>query len=235
MAYKIDLHCHSWFSADGMSTPEELVAAARARGLDGFAITDHNTCAGYHAMVEQGMARADGQPVDGLLIIPGIEVSTAEGHLLCLGVLLPDGLKGTPAAEVCRMVHALGGLAIPAHPYDRFRAGIREQVLDRLEIDGLEVCNAASTLVRYNRRALDYARARGLAMTAGSDAHHHVVLGTAYTLVPAAEFSVRGILDQIPRGTLVHEGAISFRDAFFKTWSNVMRHRRIRPHVPVRA
>jgi predicted metal-dependent phosphoesterase TrpH len=41
----LDLHCHSRFSADGVAEPEALVAAARARGLHGFAITDHNTCA----------------------------------------------------------------------------------------------------------------------------------------------------------------------------------------------
>jgi hypothetical protein len=45
MKYRIDLHCHSRFSSDGVSEPEEMVQAARERGLHGFAITDHNTCA----------------------------------------------------------------------------------------------------------------------------------------------------------------------------------------------
>ena len=53
---------------------------------------------------------------------------------------------GTPALKVCRLVHQLGGIAIPPHPYDLFRAGIRESVLDTLEMDGLEVFNAATTL-----------------------------------------------------------------------------------------
>src|SRR5258708_1983262 len=38
MAIKIDLHCHSFFSGDGVSSPEQLIEAARAKGLDGFAI-----------------------------------------------------------------------------------------------------------------------------------------------------------------------------------------------------
>ena len=29
--------------------------------------------------------RQDGQPVDDFLVIPGVEVTTAEGHLLCIG------------------------------------------------------------------------------------------------------------------------------------------------------
>jgi hypothetical protein len=33
-----------------------------------------------------------------------------------------------------------GGLAVAPHPYDLFRAGIRESVLDALPLDGLEVC-----------------------------------------------------------------------------------------------
>ena len=96
MPYRLDLHCHSWFSGDGVSSPEALVASAKRRGLHGFAITDHNTCDAYHYMVDHEFARRDGQPVDGFLVIPGVEVSTAEGHLLCIGATLPR-LKGVPA------------------------------------------------------------------------------------------------------------------------------------------
>ena len=90
MTLRIDLHVHSFFSADGVSSPEDLVAAARGAGLNGFAITDHNTCDAVGYMTERGLMRADGQPVDGLLIVPGIEVTTADGHLLCLGCTLPS-------------------------------------------------------------------------------------------------------------------------------------------------
>ena len=157
MPYHIDLHCHSFFSGDGVSSPEALIASARKKGLHGFALTDHNTSDGCRYLLDKGLMREDGQPVDDFLIIPGVEVTTAEGHLLCLGVMLPN-LKGTPALEVCKMVHDLGGLAIPPHPYDLFRAGIRESVLDTLAMDALEVFNAATTLKRYNQMAFDYAQ-----------------------------------------------------------------------------
>jgi predicted metal-dependent phosphoesterase TrpH len=167
MPYNIDLHCHSWYSGDGVSAPEALIAAARKKGLHGFALTDHNTSDGCRYLMDKGLMREDGQPVDGFLIIPGNEVTTAEGHLLCLGVILPNDLKGTPAAEICKLVHSKGGLAIPPHPYDLFRAGIRQSVLDTLEIDGLEVFNAATTLKRYNKQAFEYATMKKLPMTAG--------------------------------------------------------------------
>jgi hypothetical protein len=231
MAFNIDLHCHSHFSGDGVSSPEENIATARARGLHGFALTDHNTADGCRYLLDQGLMREDGQPVDGFLIIPGVEVTTEEGHLLCLGVILPY-LKGTPAAEVCRLVHSKGGLAIPPHPYDLFRAGIREAVLDTLEIDALEVFNAATTFKRYNRMAYEYAVRRQLSMTAGSDAHHHAAMGTAFTILNTEDFSVRGILEQIKRGTELNARYLSRKDALRKTWNNLLRLRRKRVHRP---
>lgn len=230
MSYNIDLHCHSWFSGDGVSAPEALIAAARKKGLHGFAMTDHNTSDACRYMLDKGLMREDGLPVDNFVVIPGVEVTTAEGHLLCLGVILPH-LKGTPAAEVCKIVHEMGGLAIPPHPYDLFRAGIRESVLDTLEIDGLEVFNAATTLKRYNRYAFDYAQKRKLPMIAGSDAHHEAAIGTAYTILDPKEFSVRGLLDQIKIGTELNQRYLSPKEAFKKTWGNWLRLRKQRKHV----
>ena len=153
----IDLHCHSRFSADGVAEPEALVREARAKGFHGFAITDHNTCACVDYFLQNGYMNKEGLPVDGLLIIPGQEITTAEGHLLALGITLPD-LKGIPAIEAVALIHQAGGLAIPPHPYDFFRAGIREPVLETLDIDAVEVFNAATTLKRYNKHAFSYAQ-----------------------------------------------------------------------------
>lgn len=205
-----------------MSSPEELIATAKRKGLHGFAMTDHNTSDACRYMMDKGLMREDGQPVDGFLIIPGVEVTTAEGHLLCLGVMLPY-LKGTPAKEVCDLVHQEGGLAIPPHPYDLFRAGIRESVLDTLPMDGLEVFNAATTLKRYNEKAYEYAQRRQLPMIAGSDAHHESAIGTAYTILPTEDFSVRGILGQIAQGTALNQTYLTRWDKLRKTWNNWLR------------
>lgn len=231
MPYHIDLHCHSWFSGDGVSSPESLIEAARKKGLHGFALTDHNTSDGCRYLLDKGLVREDGQPVDNFLVIPGVEVTTAEGHLLCLGVILPY-LKGAPAAEVCKLVHELGGLAIPPHPYDLFRAGIRESVLDTLEIDALEVFNAATTLKRYNQMAFAYATARKLPMTAGSDAHHESAIGTAYTILHTDDFSVKGLLHQITCGTELNQRYLTPKDALRKTWNMLLRLRKKRVHLP---
>jgi len=227
MAFNIDLHTHTFFSGDGVSTPEENIAVARAKGLHGFAVTDHNTCDAITYLLDKGLMREDGQPVDDFLIIPGQEVTTEEGHLLCIGATIPD-LKGTPAREVCEIIHERGGLAIPPHPYDLFRAGIRFPVLETLPIDALEVFNAATTLRRYNRYAFEYARERGLPMTAASDAHHAQALGTAYTILDTEDFSVAGVLAQICKSNELNQQYLTPRDSVMKTWNNWMRLRRRR-------
>lgn len=231
MAFNIDLHTHTFFSGDGVSSPEENIAAARAKGLHGFAITDHNTCDAITYCLDHGLMREDGLPVDDFLIIPGQEVTTEEGHLLCIGTTLPD-LKGTPARKVCELIHERGGLAIPPHPYDLFRAGIRFPTLETLPIDALEVFNAATTLRRYNRYAFKYAQVRGLPMTAASDAHHSEALGTAYTILKTDDFSVKGMLAQIVQSNELSQHYLTPGDSIRKTWNNWMRLRR-RKRLPM--
>ena len=225
MPFNIDLHTHSFFSGDGVSSPEDLIAAARAKGLNGIAITDHNTCDAVNYLLETGLMRLDGLPVNDFLVLPGVEVTTADGHLLCIGAELPY-LKGKPAREVCDIIHERGGLAIPPHPYDLFRAGIRFSTLETLPVDAIEVFNAATTLRRYNRYAFKYAQLRKLPMTAASDAHHYAAVGTAYTIVNADDLSVKGILDQIVRGTELNQHYMTPKDSLRKTWNNWMRLRR---------
>jgi predicted metal-dependent phosphoesterase TrpH len=223
MPLHFDLHTHSFYSGDGVSTPDELIAGARRKGLHGLALTDHNTCEGMDYLLRKGLIRPDGQPVDGFLVIPGVEVSTREGHLLCLGVTLPN-MKGEPALEVCRAIHERGGLAIPPHPYDYLRAGIRESVLKTLEVDAVEVYNAATTFQFCNRKALQYARDCGYPMTSGSDAHHEDSVGTAYTILETEDLTLEGVLRQIVQpGNRLVQNPLTPRDKIRKTWNNWMR------------
>lgn len=222
MPLNIDLHTHSFFSGDGVSSPEEMIASARRKGLHGFALTDHNTCKGIDYLLKKGLIRPDGLPVDGFLIIPGVEISTDDGHLLCLGVTLPN-MKGEPAVEVCKEIHERGGLAIPPHPYDYFRAGIRESVIKTMQIDAMEVFNAATTFQSCNTKAYKYAEAHGLPMTAGSDAHHERAIGTAYTVLETEELTLENVMRQILLKNQLVMHPLSRVDKLRKTWNNWMR------------
>ncbi|HEX9429136.1 MAG TPA: PHP domain-containing protein, partial [Candidatus Bathyarchaeia archaeon] len=81
MKLKLDLHVHTSRSSDAFTSPEGLPAICRDRGLDGLAITDHNVLA---------------QDLDDeLVILPGIEISSRDGHIIGLGLSdpIPRGLS----------------------------------------------------------------------------------------------------------------------------------------------
>ena len=69
-------------------------------------------------------------------------------------------------------------------------------------------------------------------MTAGSDAHHEAAIGTACTILPTDDFSVKGILHQVKQGTELNEHYLTRRDKLRKTLNNWMRLRRKRGHLP---
>lgn len=222
MLHRFDLHVHTFFSADAASSPESLIAAARRKGLSGIALTDHNTCEAVDYCLAHGLMRPDGLPVDDFLLIPGVEVSTADGHLLCIGTTLPQML-GEPALDVERAIHAAGGVAIPAHPYDRWRAGIREEILDRMTTTVIEGFNAAVTSRDFNAEARAYAGSHGKTMTAASDAHHSSAVGTASTAFDLDELSVSALLAAIVRGGERNETYLTRVEGLKKHFGNWFR------------
>jgi hypothetical protein len=220
MLHRFDLHVHSFFSSDAASSPEELIAAARARGLSGIAITDHDTCEAHNYLVENGLARTDGLPAHGFLVVPGVEVSTADGHLLCIGTVLPD-MRGKPALDVMRAIEDRGGVAIPSHPYDHWRAGIREEVLDQLNLKAIEVFNAAAKK-EFNQQALAYAAGRGLSMTASSDAHHASAVAVSFTHFELDDLNLADLLRAIRKGGTPEGHYLSMREAMKKQFGALL-------------
>jgi len=96
-------HVHTTRS-DGRGTLDEVVAAARAAGLQFVVVTDHNVL----TREEQGWR-------GGVLVVEGTEASTAFGHVAALGVsraLTPEEREGDPLGAIA----ALGGAAVIAHP-----------------------------------------------------------------------------------------------------------------------
>src|SRR5580692_8805366 len=76
---RADLHIHSYGSShdvkDATMTPEAVVNTAIAEKLSLIAITDHNEITN----VQHALAAANGKP---MLVVPGVELSTPQGHLL---------------------------------------------------------------------------------------------------------------------------------------------------------
>src|SRR5674476_946985 len=131
---RLDLHVHSEYSPDSHSSIEAILKQAQEVGLDGIAITDHNSVLSFS--VASKLAEELGLD---LIIVPGAEISTREGHLIALGTtnLLPSGI---PANEVIEHVHDNGGIVVAPHPYAFFRKGIRN--LQDIRLDAVETFNS---------------------------------------------------------------------------------------------
>jgi len=177
---------HTSHSIDGSCSVEEVVAAAKAKGLDGVAITDHNSIAG-HPEVEKFSK-------GGFLVIPGVEVTSADGHIVGLGVskLIPRDLS---ANETVERIRKQGGIAIAAHP---FALGRRPGLVRKAKFDAIEVLNSRAFLLS-NPLARRFAERNKIPMVAGSDAHHRDEIGLAYTTVDC-EPKIESILEHIKTG-----------------------------------
>jgi predicted metal-dependent phosphoesterase TrpH len=192
---RLDLHSHSRYSPDSRLEPVEIVKVAKARGLDGIAITDHNAVEGV------ARAREYGRSI-GFLVIRGTEVSAQKGHILAYGVAeaLP---RDRPCAETVEAVLAVGGVPVAAHPY-RFWSGLGEEVTVGAAFAAYEVQNAR-TLGRGNVRARALAARMGVGATGGSDAHFLFEVGRAVTVVEGASTEAE-VLEALRRGRTRAEG-----------------------------
>lgn len=194
MSFRFDLHVHTRHSRDARGSVLELAEAAQQAGLHGFCITDHDTVAG-HAEIREA------QEATGLLIVPGIEVTTAAGHLLAIGCdrLVPKGLG---IEETAVLISQQKGVAVAAHPY-RFLTGIGPQALaDSANAGHLRVAEAINSRERsiVHENTLRASHALGLAATGGSDAHWVRDIGNAYTQFESMPGSARELVDAVRDG-----------------------------------
>lgn len=188
------MHIHTVYSRDSELELLELLRYARKLGI-GVGITDHNTVKGAAHGVKLGKAL-------GVSVLPGIEISTEEGHVIGynLDVEIPSGL---PAAETVEKIRDAGGFVVLPHPY-RLVSGLGDAVL-QLNCDAIEVQNSRNSR-RANRKALEIARKRKKGFSAGSDAHCLAEVGTSFVLGNAE--TLEGLLEEVAKGR-VRVGGVS--------------------------
>jgi predicted metal-dependent phosphoesterase TrpH len=140
--HSVDLHIHSYGGShdvkDPTMTPEAIVESAIRQNLCVIAITDHNS----NLNVQRAIDYAHENFADQVLVLPGVEVSTAHGHLLAyfapdrtadltkflsrLDLIGDMGADNTRTAksmtETIAEAEKLGGICIAAH-IDREKTG----------------------------------------------------------------------------------------------------------------
>jgi len=183
-----DLHVHSNYSKDSMITPKELVYYAKKRGLTAVAVADHNQIEGSIKI---------GKETD-FIVIPSMEVSSADGHIVALNLqeLIPRGLS---AAETVDKIHQAGGTAIAVHPYAWFKGSLSSHV-EEAKFDAVETLNASAfPFGRCKRKAIAIAQKLNLPQVGGTDAHYAPTVGYGYTILEC-EPSVEGIISAVREG-----------------------------------
>jgi predicted metal-dependent phosphoesterase TrpH len=185
-----DLHIHSNYSLDGLHSISQILRhVAQLEHVNVIAITDHDVLRGSLECVERA-------PRFNVQAIPGMEITTADGHLLAYFIQHPIP-AGRPLLETLARIGEQGGLAILPHPM-RFWGSHRWPALrealnhpeGRAVLVGIEVIDAWGE----NRHGVRLAAHYGLACCGNSDAHVLEAIGQTCTQFP-------------------DEGAISLREA----------------------
>ena len=208
----VDMHFHTRHS-DGHNSVAEVAAQAQRLGI-GIAVTDHNQIRGAMELTH----------VAGVLSIPGIEVTSAEGsHVLVyfyaaldlerfftrtvLPAMGPDRMSSTslPMEAVIEGARRLPSVVILPHPFSAAYTGVHnpyfpERRLTALYemVDGVEVINAEN-MNKWNLKSTVLGFNLGKGITGGSDGHRISQMGKAVT-VCRTKPCIESVLDDIRCG-----------------------------------
>jgi len=223
---KIDLHVHTVFS-DGDKI-DRIIAMAEKRGLDGIAITDHDTIRAVR--IARKLSK-------NLIIIPGIEVVTNIGHVLVLNIENPpkvDRGHKYDYLELFEWAKENNALTILAHPITSILKIVRHwEIISRYRPNAVEVYNSLYPLFPLSvRLSKIIAEKLNLPQTGGSDAHKYNQVGKCYTLINS-EKNVEEIVEKIRRGLTKTNGQpteigfrikalVSFLTASIKNPNNIL-------------
>lgn len=159
---KYDLHIHSKYSSDGVLEPQKIVKIAMKRGLNGIAITDHNTI--------KGGLEAKKYESEEFTVIVGSEIATEKGEII--GLFLSEEVKSRDLQNAIAEIKEQGGFVVLPHPFDELRHSAFHPTGEDVKfIDGVEGFNSRCVFQNYNKRAVEFAIKHNLTITSGSDAH----------------------------------------------------------------
>lgn len=194
---KLDLHIHSQYSEDAIGSLKDIIKSLKKRGLQGMAITDHNT-------VEGGLKAVKIAPKD-FIVIPGIEISTADGHMLALNVE-KNIARNLSIQETVEKILEQDGTPIVPHLL-RDMSGIKREKLKTIhqKINAIEVFNACS-MPKTNLKIAKIAKEFNLGGTGGSDSHDPSYTGYAYTVVDTTDMNADAVLSEINKKKTWGEG-----------------------------
>lgn len=213
---KLDMHCHTKEgSPDGKTALLDYITRLKEKGYDGMLITDHNS---YKAC--KYYKNLKNKPED-FTVLCGIEYDTLDaGHII---IVMPTGmlprileLRGLPVLLLVELVHRLGGILGPAHPYGEkflstFNTKLGKRAKEKLmkRFDFIETYNACED-ARANKYAKTLAAKYNLPEIGGSDSHKKDSLGFGYTLLQKNVATETELIQYIKNGLPVASGGVRY-------------------------
>jgi PHP family Zn ribbon phosphoesterase len=214
---KVDLHIHTPVStcySEKSASPERIVDAALAVGLEAIAVTDHNTCEGIENISHAGAEK-------GLVVFPGVELSTKEGHFVSIfdtkisiaslkalldtvGITKEAAGDGHALAQadiesILKTIHKAGGIIIAAH-IDRWPSGFIETKQSRRVKEMIHASNFLDALeitIPQNKGlwndGLVHGYPRKSACIQSSDAHSTSEIGRRTVYIEMEQVGISGL------------------------------------------
>ena len=205
----IDFHAHSSFSFDCKTDVKKIVKICKKIGMDGVAITDHNTIKG-------GMKALSLKEKD-FLVIVGSEISTEKGEIT--GLFLNEEIKSRGFDEVIDQIREQDGIIVLPHPFRYLNAilhGIEKDVLRKVDV--IEKINYLDHPLALLLSHLLTKKSKK-PFIGGSDAHKLFEVGKVRTIVYNAE-TLEELRDSILKGRI----KILFdSDLYYKSIQNLVR------------
>jgi predicted metal-dependent phosphoesterase TrpH len=173
---KADLHVHTCFSPDSLTSIDRLLDTCVKKGMGCIAVTDHNEIKGALLLQEKAPFK----------VIVSEEIRTDQGEII--GYFLTRRIR--PGLSLTRTISEIkdqGGLVCIPHPFDRFRTSrLQFKALKEIEneIDIIEVFNSRNVNSEDNKKAKEFALAKGTMVSVGSDAHWPWEIGRTYMNIP---------------------------------------------------
>ena len=112
---RVDMHSHTMWSGDSTTTPDELLEAVVASGIDVLCITDHNAIEARRNLPASLPCR----------VIVGEELRTHAGEII--GLFLTERIPtGVPPRRPRELIREQGGVVYIPHPFDPMRRNLAE-------------------------------------------------------------------------------------------------------------
>lgn len=209
---RFDMHVHTREgSPDGKAPLIKLAMHLRQQGFDGMLVTDHNSFSGFDTQEAEAFAA-----VPKFVVLRGVEYDTRDaGHIL---VILPDGvhhpmlsLRGMKLDRLTELVHSLGGILGPAHPYGTgffalmHTRWVKQRRAVLAPFDFVETVNGC-TAPEANTRAARLAQHFGKVCFGGSDAHRLEIVGCSYTDFTAQIHCNNDLIAAVKQGSGIMPG-----------------------------